>query len=114
MLSLIPEDLYNYSQKENIDSSPRDGICGKESLNSFIKIKNNNRDKLENKKKKGNCQNQFESKESSKHEEKLLFDEIRKVYCELWGIKDPSLIKKMSPLEMMTKIDSCFESMVNF
>lgn len=45
-------------------------------------------------------------------EEKILTDNIRKTYCELYNIKDLSLIKKMSPLEMMTKIDILFENLV--
>ena len=109
MMNLIPEDLFNYTN-DNIDSSHRD-LLSKDSTKSLLKVKSYHRDKNE-KKKKGIAQQTFEVKENTKQEEKMLFEEIRKVYCEVLEIKNSSLIKKMSPLEMMTKIDSYFENMV--
>jgi hypothetical protein len=109
MSDLIPEDLFNYTN-DNVDSSPRD-LLSKDSAKSLLKAKSYHRDKND-KKKKGISHIPFDVKESAKQEEKILFDEIRKVFCEVLEIKNSSLIKKMSPLEMMTKIDSCFENMV--
>lgn len=110
MKNLIPEDLLSYPA-ENAEASPRD-LLSKDSVKSFLKCKSHQRDKPE-KKKKGTVQVTGEFKENLKHEEKILFDEIGKVYCDVLEIKNASLIKKMSPLQMMTKIDSYFESLVD-
>lgn len=106
MRSLIPEDLI--PNKENLEGSPREQMISKDSLKSFKKTKTGIQSKHESKKKKG----QAEVKDYCKQEERALFEEIRKVYCEVLDIKNSSLIKKMSPLEMMTKVDSYFESSV--
>ena len=96
--NLISDD--HLSLGDPNDPSPRDIVQSKDLRGSNARKKN----------KKNNAQT--ESKDSAKQEEKKLFDAIRDAFCELQGIKDQSLIKKMSPLEMMTKIDSLYDSYV--
>jgi hypothetical protein len=110
MSSLIPEDLYQYPAKDNLEVSPRDQIKSKDSLKSLKKTKTFTREKQETKKKGLNQINQ--EVEPSKQDQKALFDQIREVYSEVLDVKNMSLIKKMSPLQMMTKIDSYFELLV--
>ena len=77
-----------------------------QNLETLFKSETKHTSAKTNRRKKNSVENIYK-------EEKNLIDAIRSAYCDLYTVKDMSLIKKMSPLEMMTKIDIMFENLVN-